>query len=247
MEIPTNKELKTLVCVLCCNEAGKIEKVIERLSEMKKSNPEYSIRIINDGSDDGSEEIINSSPISQIIHEYRQGVGATVRTGVDYACENDYDVIVIMAGNDKDRPLEIPNLISKINEGYDFVIGSRHMEGGKYDNTPLYRVLATRYIHPWVVWLTTGRKLTDTSTGFRAMRTSFFKDPKINLHQDWLNSYDGEMYAMYQAIALGYKITEVPASKIYPLGVMSYSKMKPITGWWKMLRGFFWLRLGWKK
>ena len=236
-------DMKVLVVSLCYNEKGKIDRVVERLVEMKKEYPEYSVIVVNDGSTDGSDEIINKAGISQILHPYTQGVGATVRTGIEHACDNQFDVIVIMAGNDKDRPNEIPRLITKIKEGYDFVIGSRHLPGGRYDNTPLYRVIATRYIHPWIVWLTTGRKLTDTSTGFRAIRTSVFNNPEIQLRQEWLNSYDGEMYIMYKAIVLGYKITEIPASKIYIQGI-SHSKMSPIIGWWKMLRAFFWLRLG---
>jgi dolichol-phosphate mannosyltransferase len=108
----------------------------------------------------------------------------------------------------------------------------------------LYRVLATRYLHPWVVWLTTGRKLTDTSTGFRAIRTDVFRNPRVNLRQAWLKDYDCEMYILYKAITLGYRVAEAPASKIYPPRALGYTKMPPITGWWKMLRPFFVLRLG---
>jgi dolichol-phosphate mannosyltransferase len=185
--------------------------------------------------------------VTVISHAQRRGVGAAVRTGIEYALEKNYDVVVIMAGNDKDRPEEIPRLMQRLDEGYDFVIGSRYQPGGRYDNTPKYRIFATRYVHPTVVWLTTGRKLTDTSTGFRAIRTTLFKDSRVNLKQDWLNAYDCEMYIMYKAITLGYKISEVPASKIYPPWELSYTKMAPISGWWKMLRAFFYLRLGLRK
>jgi len=234
--------LRIVISPICFNEKGKIEKVVARLKEFLKSNPDVSVKIINDCSTDGSIDIIKKSGLPHISHKYRQGAGAAVRTAIEHACNNNFDVIIIMAGNDKDRPNEIPRLIEKIKEGNEFVIGSRYLPNGRYDNTPLYRIIATRYIHPWIVRLTTGKKFTDTTTGFRAIRTSVFNNLKINLRQDWLNSYDGEMYILYKAIILGYKITETPASKIYPLEV-SYSKMSPIVGWWRMIRAFFWLRL----
>lgn len=240
-------EFRVIVCPVCYNEVGKIEKVIVRLKEMLRENPEWSVMIIDDGSTDGSINHIKESGLPYISHLHRQGVGVAIRTAIEYVCAHKYDVIVIMAGNDKDRPNDVPRLIAKIKEGYDFVIGSRYYPGGRQENTPLYRIIATRFIHPFVVWLTTGRKLTDTSTGFRAIRTSVFQNPEINLRQEWLKDYDYEMYLLYKVITLGYRIAEVPASKIYPPRELGYTKMKPITGWWKMLRAFFWLRLGLKK
>jgi dolichol-phosphate mannosyltransferase len=240
-------KLRIVVTPVCYNEKGKIEKVIAKLKELLKSNPEISAMIVDDCSKDESSDIINNSGLPYISHKSQEGVGVAVRTAIEYACNNNYDVIVIMAGNDKDQPNEIPRLIGKIEEGNDFVIGSRYLPGGRYDNTPFYRVIATRYIHPWVVWLTTSKRFTDTATGFHAIRTSVLQNPEINLEEEWLEDYDYEMYLLYKVITLGYKIAEVPASKIYPPRGISYTKMKPIIGWWKMLRAFFFLRFGLKK
>ena len=51
-------KLKIVVCPVCCDERGKIESVINRLKSMKQRNPEYHVMIIDDGSQDGSEENI---------------------------------------------------------------------------------------------------------------------------------------------------------------------------------------------
>lgn len=236
--------LRVVVSPVMYNERGKTENVIARLKEMLRENPGYSVLISDDGSTDGSLDLVKASGLPYITHPHRMGVGVTVRDAVEYAGSHGFDVVVIMAGNDKDRPSEVPRLIRKIEEGNDFVIGSRFLPGGSFDNTPAYRILATRFVHPCVVWATTGRKLTDTSTGFRAMRTSIFRDPRINLRQAWLKDYDCEMYILYKAIVCGYKFAEVPASKIYPPHHLGYTKMKPFSGWWKMLRAFFMLRLG---
>ena len=49
-------------------------------------------------------------------------------------------------------------------------------------------------------------------------------------------SYELEPYLFFKMIRLGYKVTEVPVTKIYPPHELGYTKMKPITGWWSILR-----------
>lgn len=243
MKLPSGREMRVVTAVVAFNEAQKLK------SEFQRFQPHHTdeVILVDDGSNDGSAEVGIQAGVTVIKHPERRGVGAAVRTAIRYALDKNYDVLTIMAGNDKDRPEEIYRLLALIDEGCDFAIGSRFLPGGRFDNTPLYRILATRYVHPFVVWITTGRRLTDTSTGFRAIRTSLFRDPQVIVEQDWLNEYDCEMYILYKAIRLGYKIREAPASKIYPPWELSYTKMKPFSGWWKMLRAFFYLRLGIKK
>lgn len=242
MKLPSGRSMSVVTAVVAYNEAVKLKIQFARFAVGHTDE----VLLIDDGSTDGSGDVGRAAGATVIRHPRRRGAGAAIRTAIKYALDKNADVITIMAGNDKDRPEEIPRLVEKLDEGYDFVIGSRYLPGGSFQNTPFYRILATRFAHPWVVWLTTGRKLTDTSTGFRAFRTSVFRDPRIKLEQDWLDEYDCEMYTMYKAITLGYKITEVPANKIYPPWALNYTKMKPFSGWWKMLRAFFYLRLGLK-
>ena len=101
---------------------------------------------------------------------------------------------------------------------------------------PFYRRLATGFVHPGLFSLVAGQKITDSTNGFRAIRISCFDDERINLDQDWLDQYELEPYIFYKFIKLGYKVKEVPVTKIYPPKELGYTKMKPITGWWSILR-----------
>ena len=89
--------------------------------------------------------------------------------------------------------------------------------------------------------------MTDSTNGFRAMRLSIFNNPKINLNQSWLDCYELEPYILYKSLTLGFKVREAPVTKIYPPKKLGYTKMRPLSGWWSMLRPLVYLGLGIKK
>ncbi len=164
---------------------------------------------------------------------------------MEYARKSSYAVAVIMAGNNKDDPSEIPRLLDPIcDQGFDFVVGSRFLPGGSCGgDTPLYRRLATR-VHPWLMSRFAGKRLTESTNGFRAFRLSLLDDRRIKLRQRWLDTYGLEVYLLWKVLKLGYRHTEVPCTKIYPCKALGYTKMKPVVGWWSILRPVFVLGLG---
>jgi len=177
--------------------------------------------------------------------EKPSGVGTALRVGFTRAREGGFEIAVILAGNNKDEPKEIPALLDPICQGAkDFVIGSRYLQGGRSGgDMPRYRKLATR-LHPWLMGLCTDRRITESTNGFRAIRLSILDDSRINLNQRWLDSYGLEVYLLWQVLRLGYAHCEVPCTKIYPPRSVGNTKMKPGIGWWSILSPMFLLRLG---
>ncbi|HSA30300.1 MAG TPA: glycosyltransferase family 2 protein [Candidatus Omnitrophota bacterium] len=227
-----------VVCPIAYNELTKLESAIQRfLNSPVRHAVDYVV--IDDGSTDGTTSMINSfkqEGISAVRHDTRRGVGAAIRTAIHFAKKAGYRTIVIMAGNDKDDPQEIPLVLAPLEEGYEVVQGSRYLGGARIGgDMPLYRKWATRF-HPFLMSLLTGTKVTDSTNGFRAMRLSMFDDPRINIDQNWLDAYELEPYILYKAIILGHRFKEVPVTKIYPPRELGYTKMKPISGWWSILR-----------
>jgi dolichol-phosphate mannosyltransferase len=253
---------KVLVCPVAYNERVKLHSVISRyLDSPVQQQADYLI--VDDASDDGTSDVIAgyaARGIGTIKHPQRRGVGAAIRTAIHYAREKGYEVLVIMAGNDKDNPEEISKLIEPIlTAGYDFVQGSRYKKpfgspvtqgspdsAAVHGDMPLYRRIATK-IHPWLMSVITGRKVTDSTNGFRAMRVSLFEDRRININQSWLDRYELEPYLLYKTITLGYRFMEAPVTKIYPSKKLGYTKMRPVVGWWSILRPLIYLGLGIKK
>ena len=112
---------------------------------------------------------------------------------------------------------------------------------------PWHRVFATKIVHPWIFYLASGRWVTDTTNGFRAVRLSMLKDAAIDLSQPWLRRYELEPYLLYKAVTLDHRVTEVPVTKIYPAKQLGYTKMRPGIDWWSIIKPLVLLPLGLKR
>lgn len=241
---------KVLVSPVAFNEELKLRNVIERYMRSPACGL-YDYMVIDDGSTDGTPGLLaeyRARGVLALRHERQRGVGAAIRTAIAYAREHGYEFLVIMAGNDKDNPDEIPALLSPaVNEGYDFVQGSRYKgANGVGGDMPFYRKLATR-LHPLLMSFFAGVPVTDSTNGFRVIRLKMLEDPRFDINQPWLDHYELEPYLMFKCIRLGFRFTEVFVTKIYPSRKLGYTKMKPVLGWWSILRPLFLLGLGIKK
>ena len=235
---------KYLVGICSYNEGEKIKRVIAKFNDYER----YDVLIIDDGSADGSvNQLPKNFSIEIIRNATTKGAGHGTRQIIEYAKAKKYLAAIFVAGNDKDSAEDVSKLIAAIEDGYDFVQGSRYLKGGRYGKMPFYRIIATRFLHPMLFSLITGRLITDSTNGFRAVRLSLCEDPRIDLKQDWLNEYELEPYLFYKTIQLGYKVKEVPVTKIYPPRRQGYTKMKPWIGWWSILWPLIYLGLGIKK
>ncbi len=232
---------RVLVVIPAYNEQGKIGRVVRKALTQAVDG----IVVVDDGSRDDTAAEAAAAGAWVVRHERNAGVGAAIRTGIDYALAHDFSVVAILSGDDQHDPTELPGLLRPIlEEGYDFVQGSRRFRGLQSPNINWFRRFFT-WVYAATFRLLTGFACTDATNGGRAFHVRIFADGKINLWQDWLNTYELEPYLFYKAVREGYKVTEAPMKVIYHTG--GTTKMKPVRDWWRILRPMIYLTLGVKK
>lgn len=236
-----SRQPRTILLIPAYNENVKLAAALERILPGTVDET----LVIDDGSTDDTAHAARRHGVTVISLGRVCGVGAALREGLEYARRRAFDIAVIMAGNNKDEPREIPRLLEPIfRDEADFVVGSRYLEGGRSGgDMPRYRKFATR-LHPWLVSLLTRRRITESTNGFRALRLSLLDDPRINLDQAWLDGYGLEVYLLLKVLRLGYRHVEVPCTKLYPPRRLGITKVKPLVGWWDMIRPLCWVGLG---
>jgi len=92
-----------------------------------------------------------------------------------------------------------------------------------------------------------GKRHSDITCGFRAYRLAVVDDPEINIEQDWLGRYEMEYYLHWKAVKRGWRVVEAPVSMVYPESGRDYSKIRPLVGWWSMIRPWIYLTLRLKR
>jgi dolichol-phosphate mannosyltransferase len=241
--------LSVLAFVPVFNEEDQILPLLERYRPVLEAGTVKELLAVDDGSTDRTPEILGDCDYCSVItHSSHSGCGDAIRSAYRYALEHHYDVFVIMAGNGKDDPAEIERTLAPIlADEADYVQGSRFLRGGASRGLPAHRSVAIR-LFTWTFSLLTGHRFTDCTNGFRAYRTSFVRDRRLNWSQDWLgHSYEIEFYMHYKATQLGYRIKEVPVSKTYRMSSDgSYTKVR-LRDWLTNLKPLLYLRLGLKR
>ena len=106
--------------------------------------------------------------------------------------------------------------IKKLEEGYDFIQGSRYIKGGKAINTPLIRHLSVNLIHAPIISLTAKKRFTDTTNAFRAYSARYLKDERVKPLREIFMTYELLAYLSVRATQLGYKACEIPVTREYP-------------------------------
>lgn len=201
--------IKILLIIPAYNEEKSILKTYKNIIDYnKKNNTKYDVIVINDGSKDETEKILLRNGIPHIKLLSNLGIGGAVQTGYRYAYENGYDVAIQFDGDGQHDVSYIEKIIGPIvKKEANMVIGSRFIEKGKSDfQSSFARRLGIKIISS-LIKLKTGKKIHDTTSGFRAIDKNL-----INLFtEDYPREYP-EPISSVNTICKGYKISEIPVS-----------------------------------
>jgi len=234
--------LKSIFFVPIYNQAEQLPGVLAKLRE--RPLPCDEVLLVDNGCSDGSELLVRSSGFRFIRFDQNRGVGGACIAAADWALANGYDVLGALAGNGKMLPSEMDRILEPIGSGkFDYVTGSRFLAEGHSPNLPAFR----RTTIPLVTWAArciTGCRLTDATCGYRAYRLEILQRARFDWHATWLQGYSFEYY-VYAKVLLSriFRWVEVPITMRYPASKKNYSKIRPFTGWYDMLRPWVIARL----
>lgn len=245
LRVMTQPPLGPLVAVIipALNEAGKIGRVLDKMP----TDGRFEAIVVDDGSTDGTgDEALAHGAAVVIRHDHRQGVGAAIRDGWKEGMARGRPYLALLSGDDQHVPSELgPALDALLAQQADYLQGSRWISGGRLVGGNAGRARGTR-IYSIAFSLLVGRRVTDATNGFRIFRRELLDDAKVDIDQDWLNSYDMEPYLLYRAITRGYRVIEHPCTVVYHR-TESYTKMRGVKDWWRLFRPALLLRTGVKR
>lgn len=168
---------KVLLIIPAYNEEENILKTYQEIEKYNKKNKNpYDVIVINDGSRDKTSEIChkNNIPVIDLIHNL--GIGGAVQTGYKYAYKKDYDIAVQFDGDGQHNIKYVEKIIDPIikNEA-DMVIGSRFIENINTFKSTKARRIGIKIISS-LIKIITGKRILDTTSGFRAVNKEIIKD-----------------------------------------------------------------------
>ena len=198
---------KILVFTATYNEKDNIEKLINVILKLRN---DIKMLVIDDNSPDKTYEILEkiskkNDNLIVVKREKKLGLNTAHIMAYEYALKNNYDKLITLDADFSHDPNEITKIIDFLDK-YDFVIGSRYIEGGK-NVQPFFRYLIS-YLGNKLIKLVLKINLNEFTTSYRG-----FNLKKLNNFN--LNQIKGEGYSFFMETVivlnrLGYKCFEFP-------------------------------------
>jgi glycosyltransferase involved in cell wall biosynthesis len=213
------KNFLVSVIIPVFNEEVTVGDVVTRTKKtLEKMGTKYEILVVDDGSDDRSADVAQERKAS-VLRECHKGKGFALRCGFKHAKG---EWVVTLDADGSHKPEEIPLVLrSLMDNKADFVVGSRfaNSEDNKAKIPKINRT-GNRLFNTMTGYLT-GLRITDSQSGFRAIRASLIKRMELNSR-----GYEVESEMLVKALRMGARVTETPIS--FDQRTVGSSKLDPI-------------------
>jgi dolichol-phosphate mannosyltransferase len=205
----------TFIIIPTYNEKENIENLIHDIFKLNIAN--LNILIVDDNSPDQTSEIVKNlikqhqSHLHLIQRPKKLGLGSAYVAGFKYALEKNANLIFQVDGDFSHDPKYIPEFIKQINNGFDVVLGSRKINGGKIIGWNWKRKLISSgamFVSRKILKL----KTKDVTNGFRCYTKKTLT--KINLEKIKSNGYAFQEEMIYLCEKNKFKIKEIPTTFI---------------------------------
>ncbi len=211
--------MRIAVIIPTYNEAKGIGAVLEDIIRVRPQVPAHELHIVvvDGNSPDGTGDVVRGIAagdplVHLVVEKEKRGIGMAYATGFTYAMnELHADAIMSFDGDGQHNPADIPRLIEGMDQGYDYVIGSRYVEGGSVPSGwATYRKMLSRYGGMYARFLLR-LPVKDVTAGFRLYRVKGFAEflpvtPETLVSTQYAFCFQ-YLYEMYRR---GAKILEIP-------------------------------------
>jgi glycosyltransferase involved in cell wall biosynthesis len=206
--------MRTCALIPAFNEAPYIANVV------KGTQPHVEqVVVIDDGSGDGTAQVAQAAGATCLRSDTNCGKASALRTGIAFACAQDFTHAITLDGDGQHLPEDIPVMISVAKEtGADLVIGARSFDRARMPRARYYsNTIGSRLASALV-----GCEIRDSQSGFRLFRLDKLRETKLRSR-----SYELEMEILIKMARSGCTIAHAPVHMVYDDG-QARSKMKPV-------------------
>jgi glycosyltransferase involved in cell wall biosynthesis len=203
--------MSSLVVLPTYNEAGTVAAV---MAGVRRCLPAADILVVDDSSPDGTASVAAGQAMKLgraevLVRPTKPGLGPAYRAGFSWGLGRGYDVFVEMDADFSHDPAALPSLVAPLDRGYDLVIGSRYVAGGRVKNWAVGRrflsIAGNLYTRAML-----GLDVKDATAGFRAYTATLLE--KIDLATVHADGYAFQVEMTYRAMQAGASVVEVPIS-----------------------------------
>jgi len=191
-----------IITIPAYNEERTLPRVLTEIQEvLAKTKYKYKILVVDDGSTDKTAEIARKYGTLVVSHKRNRGLAETFRTEMKECIRLNADIIIHTDADGQYHSKHIPQLIEKVEKGYDLVLGSRF--SGKIQSMPFLKWIGNIAFSKVLSSLIKTR-ITDSTTGFRAFTGEIAREIQ------YINTFTYTQEQIIKAAKQGYKITEIP-------------------------------------
>jgi dolichol-phosphate mannosyltransferase len=210
--------MKIVIVIPTYNESKNIGRLIEALDKEFKNIPshELNLLVVEGNSPDGTADVVREKMkdykfVHLLMEEKKAGLGAAYVYGFKHAMgEMKADVLIEMDADFQHDPKEIKNFVKQIDDGYDYVIGSRFVKGGSIPKEWEFKRKMYSKLGNTLSKVILGiRGVNDFTTGYKASRVKGYAD-SIDLDNILSKGFAYKMDLLYKMHKAGAKIKEIP-------------------------------------
>ncbi|MGI8912947.1 MAG: glycosyltransferase [Chloroflexota bacterium] len=237
--------MRLLLVLPAKDEAANLPPLLERIDYVRHDHDlDLVVLVVDDGSIDDTAAVAAALALRYPYltldrHPQNLGLGAAVRTGLEYAQTHGYEAVALMDADLSQAPEDLPRLLATLEAGADLVIGSRYVSGGGMEGVPAWR-RAISIVGNIVGRRVLGVPIRDMTSGYRLFRVATLS--RLALAEA---GYGIQLEAVVKARLAGLRLAETPI--ILRLRRHGSSKLLYDAEFWRRYVGLFLRAWGWTR